>query len=203
MPRFPESLPEIMALASEVAGGMEQNPADYPAPPVTPAELKQNRADIFEVESEIVALRASLTAARTRKRELVKNIKRNTTSNLRYAEALHRKQPAKLLEINWRVRAAPKKLEKPEQAMNLKIVFEENGGLKLAWKKPVGGGKVAAYQIMRRNITENTDYQLAGASVNRFVELTDQPQGVKLEYRIIAINRTGESVPSNSVYAVL
>ena len=33
--------------------------------------------------------------------------------------------------------------------------------------------------------------------------LTNQPRGIDLEYRIVAINAAGNSVPSNTVAAVL
>jgi hypothetical protein len=33
--------------------------------------------------------------------------------------------------------------------------------------------------------------------------LTDQPQGVEVEYQVIAINKAGTSLPSNLVTAIL
>ena len=35
------------------------------------------------------------------------------------------------------------------------------------------------------------------------VTLTDQPQGIALEYRVVAVNNAGRSVASNIVEAVL
>ena len=33
--------------------------------------------------------------------------------------------------------------------------------------------------------------------------LSDQPRGIEWEYRVIAVNKTGEGLPSNTVMAVL
>jgi hypothetical protein len=60
----------------------------------------------------------------------------------------------------------------------------------LGWKQPAEGGRVSAY-------LSACEPAQAGST------LVDQPKGKELEYRVIAINKSGEGSPSNTVVVVL
>jgi hypothetical protein len=72
----------------------------------------------------------------------------------------------------------------------------------LDWKDPMEGGDVAAYRVQRRT-RDDGDWMDVGMSVESEVTLNGQQAGVEYEYRVIAVNKAGESVPSNIVRAVL
>ena len=71
-----------------------------------------------------------------------------------------------------------------------------------SWPKPIDGGKPAAYKIQRRERPEGpwTDANMALESE---ITLSDQTRGTEWEFRVIAVNKAGDGVPSNTVMAVL
>jgi hypothetical protein len=76
----------------------------------------------------------------------------------------------------------------------------------LVWGKSKNGGPIRCYTIECRQCNGSNpygDWMLAATALNNEAKLTNQPIGVKLEYRIKAINSTGESMPSNTISVVL
>nr|VFJ72159.1 MAG: hypothetical protein BECKFW1821C_GA0114237_103225 [Candidatus Kentron sp. FW] len=63
-------------------------------------------------------------------------------------------------------------------------------------------GKAAAYRIQRREGDSET-WLDAGMAMDTEVTLSNQPRGVRLEFRVVAVNRAGEGEPSNGVLARL
>jgi len=65
---------------------------------------------------------------------------------------------------------------------------------------------VQCYQIYRHAAAaaaaSSGSWLLAGTAMEEQVTLTHQPAG-QLEYRVTALNRAGESLPSNTVTVVL
>ena len=57
-------------------------------------------------------------------------------------------------------------------------------------EEPVSGGAFSKWQQV-------------GASLSTEAHLISQPRGQQLEYRLIAVNKAGESTPSNTVAVVL
>ncbi len=64
------------------------------------------------------------------------------------------------------------------------------------------GGAVAAYTIQRRK-RDGGEWEDVGTSVETKELLSDQPRGVELEYRVVAVNKAGAGRPSGTVTAVL
>ena len=79
---------------------------------------------------------------------------------------------------------------------------QSEGWVFLDWKQPVDGGRVIAYKIQRRNRTDGA-WQDVATAIETEATLVDQPKGKELEYPVIAINRSGEGSPSNTVMVVL
>ncbi|KKL18971.1 hypothetical protein LCGC14_2470150, partial [marine sediment metagenome] len=114
----------------------------------------------------------------------------------------------------WGPRATAQSIEAPGQPLSLKSVDEGAGTLLIEWKRPVrgSGGPVRTYIIERRQlpIDETGDgggdgggWRQAAISLETKASLKDQPRSVQLEYRVKAINKTGQSPPSNTVAVVL
>ncbi len=68
--------------------------------------------------------------------------------------------------------------------------------------EPPRGGAVAAYRIQRR-LLPNGGWTDVGMSVTCGTTLYGQERGKTWEYRVIAVNKSGEGLPSNTVMAVL
>ncbi len=76
------------------------------------------------------------------------------------------------------------------------------GWVFLDWKKPADGGAVAAYKIERRELPAS-GWTLISMAIESEATLNNQERGKEWEYRVIATNKAGEGVPSNTVAAVL
>ena len=70
----------------------------------------------------------------------------------------------------------------------------------LDWKQPVDGGRVSAYKVQSRS---GGNWQDVATAIETEATLVDQPKGAELEYRVIAINKAGDGLPSNTVMVVL
>jgi hypothetical protein len=64
------------------------------------------------------------------------------------------------------------------------------------------GGAVASYKIERRERPAG-DWMLISLAMESEATLNNQERGKDWEYRIIAVNKAGEGMPSNTVAAVL
>jgi len=84
----------------------------------------------------------------------------------------------------------------------LEVTKQGDGWVFLDWKQPAEGGRVSAYKIQRRQRPEGA-WQDVATAIETESTLVDQPLKTQLEYRVIAINKSGEGSPSNTVMAVL
>lgn len=104
-------------------------------------------------------------------------------------------------ELGFRTPCAPTPLQKPGQPEAVEACEEKpTGEFKLEWKKPTSGGKPAGYQILRKLAAETTFSIIANAS-SKAVEkvMTGQPLNNNMQFRVVAFNDAGESLPSNTV----
>jgi len=118
-------------------------------------------------------------------------------------------KPKELQVIGWDTMAKAQPLDPPGIPRYLETVYEGKGTIELDWKRPasVSGGPVNSYIILRRDKPAPGQpfgpWQETQAAIQEVVGLTNQPRGIDLEYRIVAVNETGNSAPSNTVAAVL
>ena len=70
------------------------------------------------------------------------------------------------------------------------------------WKKSKDGGKAAFYRVERREASGG-EWAMVGTALETEITLNNQERGREWEYRVIAVNKAGESEPSNIVTAVL
>lgn len=64
------------------------------------------------------------------------------------------------------------------------------------------GGVVGAYKIQRRN-ADGGIWKEIGSSVATEQMLSNQPRGIEMEYRVVAVNKAGAGQPSATVAVVL
>ena len=202
MARFPRTEPKIALLASLLADGLESASDDFPNAPVASGELHALLAAFNEAVSAVTAAEAELSERRATKRRALTKLMRSMKADLRYAEFAARKAPEKLTELGWGRRRSRRPLEHPGEVRNHRITKEGRTWIALAWKAPDDGGAVVAYAIERRK-SEGGSWEPVVTVTDTKHRMVDQPRGVELSYRVVAMNNAGRGAPSATVTAVL
>ena len=182
--------------------GLAANAADFPTPPVSSVELQAILDSFITLCGEQVASQSAaeqVTETKTAgKEELVTAMR----AVLRYAEDAVNYDDPKLSALGWGDQAAPTALQIPGQPRALEASKQGEGWVFLDWKKPADGGKVSAYLIERRERSVG-DWILVSSEMITEGTLNNQERGKDWEFRVVAKNRVGVGVPSNTVTAVL
>ena len=150
-----------------------------------------------------LAAAAAAEAATTAKDEALEALADAMKADLRYAENTVNFDDDKLKLIGWSGRKAATTLTPPGQPRLLEAPKQGEGWVFLDWKPPADGGRSAAYTIERRAAGADDHWQAVATAIETEATLVAQPRGPELEYRIIAVNKAGDSPPSNTVMAVL
>ncbi len=202
MARFPISEADIAALALAMLTGLNDNAAVYPAPPVLPANLGTLFSAYTVAKNAAIAAQAVAEQTTADKDEALEDMVDAMKSDIRYAENTVNYDDDKLKLIGWAGRKAKTSLAVPGQPRLLEAPRQGEGWVFLDWKKPSDGGTVSAYKVMRRERPAGPWEEIATAVISE-ATLVEQPRGKELEYRIIAVNKSGDSEPSNTVMVVL
>ncbi len=202
MAQFPRSEAEILVLAQEMAAGLAANPATYPSPPVAVLDLTTAAAAYVVANTGAVAAQAAAELATGTKNDALAALVDAMKDDLRYAENTVDFDDDLLKLIGWGGRSSRTSLEPPGQPRTLEAPKEGEGWVFLDWKEPVVGGAVAAYKI-RRRLRPAGLWGDVGTAIESEITLIEQERGKEWEYRVIAINKAGESEPSNTVMVVL
>jgi hypothetical protein len=211
MPRYPTQQAQILALAEAMIGGYTEHAAMFPNSDVA---LLQGLRDAYDTtaaaQTEAMATAQIATEA---KQAALAQLHAVIKRQLKQSQIDSADNPENLNYIGWGPRTAEQPLTTPGQPMALKSVSEGAGTLEIGWKRPArgSGGRVQTYIIERRELMPDesekgatfTDWRHAGISLETKATLKDQPRGVQLEYRIKAINKSGESEASNTIAVVL
>jgi len=201
MARFPRREADIRILVQNIIAGLKDNP-DFPNPPVSPDQLQDLLDDSIDLEdAQVAALAASQQATEAKQAGNDKMISA-AKSVLNYAEDAVDGNDAKLAALGWSGRAEPTPLQIPGQPRMLEAPKEGPGWLFLDWKKSPDGGKAAFYRVERRELSAE-EWMMVGTALETEITLNNQERGKEWEYRVIAVNKAGESEASNTVTAVL
>ncbi len=200
--QFPKTEAKIIALAQKMISGFTSNP-NFPAPPVTPAQLQARLDAAVSSSAAQVSTQAAAKQATDAKQADFDSMIADMKTMLHYAEDTVQGDDSKLSEVGWGGRAEPHALEVPGQPRLLEVLEQGAGWLTLDWKKPADGGAAASYRIERRDLSEGGAWKLAGMAVDTEITLNNQTHGKEFEYRVIAVNKAGDGGPSNTVTAVL
>ncbi len=202
MAQFPLDTSHILTLSESMVVGFKDNDTVFPSPPVAADDLEALRNAAAAAYDAQIAAQAAAKAATEAKNAAFAALTAAMKDNISYAE-FTAKSPADLGLIGWGPRAEPEPLALPGQPLALQIAKEDAGGVRLDWKKPKTGGKVAFYRAEMRTVVPVSEWALKGTATSTKIELIDIPHGVQIEFRIISENATGEGLPSNTVTAVL
>ena len=202
MPRFPKKEADILALAERLYAGLRANAAIYPRPPVRTLFLKWTTMKYMSFRDTAMAKQAAAEQATADKDDALADLIDAMKDDINYAENTVDFDDDKLKLIGWAGRKTATALAVPGQARLLEAPRQGEGWVFLDWKKPTDGGRPAAYKVMRRERPAGPWEDVATAVITE-ATLVEQPRGKEFEYRIVAINKTGEGPPSNTAMVVL
>ena len=200
--RFPQTEPEIAALALRVVQGLRQATEDFPAPPVPPDELEARLGTFNTADAATVVTHTTFREQHVVKDEALEDLVDGVKADIKYAEIAVRDRPEKLSQLGWAGRRRGSALEVPGEVRDIGIKVEGDTWVVFDWKPPVDGGAVAAYKIQRRK-RDGGSWKDVGTSVETAHLLSGQPRGIEFEYRLLAVNKAGAGQPSATVTVVL
>ena len=204
--KFPKSEAEIMKLAQNMISGFTDNPTVFPAPPFTPTQQQTRLTAVKTKINDVVQKTAEKEQAVDDKDAEMLAMTEEMKECIGYAEYVTKGDDAKLKLIGWSGRAEPQKQLPPGQPRGFEIVEQGAGWVHFDWKDAKGaeaGGAVQMYKLLARPLKSAGDMKEIGASVVSEITLTDQPRGVETEYAVVAVNKAGQSQPSNSITLTL
>lgn len=206
MATFPKKDADILALANSMVAGYTEYPEFFPHADVTGlTDVREEFKNAWFVEQCISAMAKLATETKdTALQDLVTEM----NLQLRQSEIDTADNPKQLDLIGWGEKSAPKAMPKPGQPRLLEGHNQGPGALELDWKSPAPnhGGEVRSYVILRRDQGPGgilTQWTQVGMALNTQLILTGQPRFTPLEYRVIAVNTSGISLPSNTVALTL
>ena len=202
MPRFPKKEAQIQPLAMSIVLGLWNNQPVYPNPPVDVFTLVGKMNLYINAKNSNLAAQAAAEQATGDKSEALEELIEAMKADIRYAENTVNYDDDKLKLIGWAGKKAPTALPAPGQSRLLEAPKQGAGWVFLDWKAPADGGKPKAYKVQRRNRPAGPWENIATAILSE-ITLVDQPEKTEIEYRVIAINKSGEGSASNTVMVVL
>lgn len=223
MPQYPKRKADKDALYNAIAAGIAANPGLYPSGPGDPFDLSafsgfisaKNTAKNTR-QNEEAEFRAAVVAEDAAYDDCDDEARRL----LNLAIATHGANSPNLVHIGWGPRDAPTS-NIPGQPRNLEVIVQGPGDCFLDWKAParrggVGGGgepseppgAVAFYKVQRRKRTlagqQTEDWgEWQVTTTKTEISLTGLERGVEHDFRVVASNSSGDSLPSNVVTVVL
>jgi hypothetical protein len=202
MAKFPSREADVAALASTMVHGLTEHAEDFPECPVSVEVLHESLSRYNSARDTAASADGAAAEAHDDKRDALEDLTDKMKQVLRYAEIAVREDEAKLRNIGWSGRRDPVKLLPPGPPRTLEVKRQGRGWVYLDWKSPSEGGSVSAYRVLTRTSGE-TEWKEVVLCFESMTVLTEQPQGVDLEFQVIAINKSGESPPGNLVTLAL
>ncbi|CAN5496954.1 hypothetical protein BH10ACI1_BH10ACI1_19860 [soil metagenome] len=197
MAEFPKDETSTIILAQKVANGIRDNDTTFPTPPVAGAALLGDLDLYFAKNAEIQAAKAATRLKVQEKNTVYARIRSGTRDNIDYAAIVAKGNEAILDLVSWGNPAPGQRLALPGQSRAFEIIGQGDGWMRTDWKEPIDGGEVASY-IVRRS-EDGVNFVDAATVTASDAVLFNQPTGKKLIYMVVAINRAGEGLPSNTV----
>lgn len=207
MGKFPTKEAEIVALGSAMMTGLTDNPGVYPDPPLPQASLGPLMNAYATSKNAAIAAKADVEAAVAQKNEALEALMAGIRKDLRYAENTVDFNNEKLALLGWSGRKTPEPIPTPGAPTDFTPVMQGSGSVIFQWKASTDdlAGPAKTYVVERRDKLNGdfTEWKQVGISLRPEITLADQPQGIQLEYRVIAMNHNGSSGASNSAAVVL
>lgn len=206
MPRYPTQQAQILTLAEAMINGYTEHAALFPN---ADTPLLQSLRDAYNTtaNAQTEAMAAAQLATKAKQAALTQ-LQTVIKRQLKQSQIDTAGNPENLNYIGWGPRTTAQSIEAPGQPLALKSIDEGAGTLLIKWKRPArnSGGPVRTYIIERRELTKDgkaDEWRQAAISLETRAKLKDQPRSSQLEYRVKAVNKTGQSASSNVIAVVL
>ena len=202
MPDFPRQEAKIYQLARVMLYGVFGHMSDFPH--VNAMGIFTHYRDYKSARDQAFKARSQAILATGAKQASFQQLKIIMKQCLKRSQVDTRNFPEKLALIGWSApgNSAPAAIP-PGPPRNLTAITDETpGSVKMTWDKPATGGKIRNYLIQRRILNQRA-WELVTIAYENRMTLTKQPNGVVLEYQIIAANKAGPSPPGNTATMML
>ncbi len=207
MASFPDKDADVVALVQTMIAGYTVHAIDFPS--ADPLGLQAALDGFLTDRQSQEDAKAQAQIATATKRGTLDTLESLMKDSLKASELDVASDPDKLLEIGWGPKAAPVPISAPDAPSNLIPVYEGPGDATLQWDKPVHDPNrpVVNYAVERRDRPagggEFGDWIFVDMTYKNQIELSAQPRGIQMEYRVMATNAAGQSLPSNTAAVVL
>jgi len=203
MTQYPRTQSQIAALANSMIGGFTEHPDYFPHSDSTALqealdEYNSSCAALVDAQSQAAIAAGTKQEKLNKLQDIIKN-------QIKLSQVDCVDDPARLACIGWGQRKDAHPVSLPGQSYGLAIAAQCDCWLLLEWNKPPydTARPVRYYSIERRKADGTDDWQSVATSINNELKLKNQPQMTRFEYRVKAVNAAGESMPSNTITAIL
>jgi len=206
MAQFPLSESEILSLAHAMSSGYLANPTIFP-------NSDESTLDTLIDEygyrhNGHLCLNAALKLATEDKNDALDALIAFMKVQLVQAEVDTAARPTALALIGWGPDSGGGPIASPGKPRSFETAQRGPAGAVIFdWKPPSDGGPVRTYVVERRDEPAEGgafgQWKQIGASLTPESHLYNQPQGVTMEYRVFAMNNSGESEYSATIPVVL
>lgn len=211
MAKFPVRRADKDALYARILAGVAANPAEFPSGAGQPFDTAALTAGVASKDMAVAAMQEAIAQARIAVEEanrIYAVCDQEAKRLLNTGVAIHGRNSAVLAFIGYRPSRSPVR-EAPGSPRVLEAVRQGPGELMLDWKSPGAvGGRVSFYRVIRQKRSiggvqvESWGAWQVTTTATEFT-LTDLERGVEYDFAVVAVNASGESLPSNTVSVVL
>ena len=207
MANFPDKEADVVALVQSMIAGYTAHAVDFPS--ADPIGLQAALSGFLTDNQSQDDAKAQAQIATTTKTGTLDTLESLMKDSLKASELDVASDPDKLLEIGWGPKVAPVPISAPDAPSNLMPTYEGPGDLTLQWDKPVHDPNRPAvnYAVERRDQPagggEFGEWIFVDMTYKNQIDLTGQPRGIQMEYKVMATNAAGQSGPSNTAAVVL
>ncbi len=205
MCQLPRTQPESVALTNRMIAGFTDHPATFPSADIS--KLQDSLDNFYQARESFTGARSMYIQAGEKQKQAFEQLKKAISNQIKAAQVDTADESVKLGLIGSGPRKKKSALNLPIQPQLLDAKALAAGVVKLIWKKTFKSncGPVRSFIVESRTMNngETTGWGIAGTSLNGGTILRDQPLGVKLEYRVTAVNHSGRSFPSNVLAIIL
>lgn len=195
--KFPTRQADISQMAYTMLKGYFQHSEDFPSVNRTALLFQLNKYKNF-VKSQLDKQAAFVSAIENKNRSL-DSLQTIMKGCIKKSIVDTKDNPAKMALIGWGPRANPHPESVPGPPKNL-ITTKKDNLLYLLWEKPASN--VNCYIVECRVQSNKTllfgPWQITATSLDTNIELKSHPKAIYCEYRVIAVNSAGKSMPSNT-----
>ena len=196
MGKFPTKDADTTTLCRKMIIGYTTYPADF-----SHADVQTLQGDLTLFDDGAMAVtnaKAALKAAAQLFKTYRTRLRKNMMAQGKQSQLDTNNNPAKLAEIGWTPPSPKTPVVQPGEPRDFTAVVQNTTSVQFSWKAPAkgSGGKVRDYRIDRRESTGGTmynDWHELVVVTGKKTLIRDQPRGVQLEYRVVAMNNGGEN----------